>query len=141
MKTLSKLTIKSLLMNKTRTLVTIIGIMLSAALITVVAGVFTSAQATLISSCIHESGDYDIVLDGSFTDENIKKLNMNRDIQDIGYRQYVGMAEIENTTSKYRNMPLYLRLIKQPLTPYIICLLNQADIRKILKRSYFRRPL
>ena len=112
MKTLSKLTIKSLLMNKTRTLVTIIGIMLSAALITVVAGVFTSAQATLISSCIHESGDYDIVLDGSFTDENIKKLNMNRDIQDIGYRQYVGMAEIENTTSKYKKYALVSALNK-----------------------------
>ena len=47
MKILDKLTIKSLKLNKKRTLVTIIGIILSTALITVVAGMVTSGKATL----------------------------------------------------------------------------------------------
>ncbi len=111
MKTLAKLTLKSLLMNKTRTLVTIVGIMLSAALITVVAGVFTSAQATLISSAVRETGDYDIVFDGQFSNENIKKIGMNRDVQDVAYKQSVGMAEVE-TTSKYRRYALVTALNK-----------------------------
>ena len=38
MKIMQKLTIKNLFMNKTRTLVTIIGILLSAALITLISG-------------------------------------------------------------------------------------------------------
>lgn len=112
MKTLAKLTLKSLILNKTRTLVTIIGIMLSAALITVVAGVFTSAQATLVSAGVRDTGDYDISITGEFSDDNIKKIGLNRDVQDMAYRQYVGMAEIEKTTSKYRRYALVSALNK-----------------------------
>ena len=44
MNILKKLTLKSLKLNKKRTLVTIIGIMLSTALICAVAGMITSVQ-------------------------------------------------------------------------------------------------
>ena len=46
---LNKLTIKSLKLNKKRTIVTIIGIMLSVALITAVATMYSSAIKSLIN--------------------------------------------------------------------------------------------
>ena len=49
MNILNKLTKKNLLLNKKRTIVTIIGIMLSTALVCAVAGLVTSAQQTFIN--------------------------------------------------------------------------------------------
>ena len=48
MKLLNKLTLKNLRLNKVRTIVTIVGIMLSAALITVVSGMALSGRQTMI---------------------------------------------------------------------------------------------
>lgn len=48
MKLLNKLTLKNLRLNKVRTAVTIVGIMLSAALITVVSGMALSGRQTMI---------------------------------------------------------------------------------------------
>ena len=48
MNILNKLTIKNLKLNKKRTIVTIIGIMLSTALICAVAGMVSSFMATLV---------------------------------------------------------------------------------------------
>ena len=49
MKLLNNMTIKNLKLNKKRTLVTIIGIVLSVALMTAVASLFMSFRETLIS--------------------------------------------------------------------------------------------
>lgn len=48
MNLLNKLTIKNLKLNKKRTIVTVIGIILSTALITAVASMFFSAQESLL---------------------------------------------------------------------------------------------
>ena len=58
MKVLSKLTIKNLYLNKKRTIATIIGIMLSTALICGVAGLVSSFQKTLINAAIDLEGNY-----------------------------------------------------------------------------------
>lgn len=50
MKLLNKLTLKNLRLNKVRTIVTIVGIMLSAALITVVSGMALSGRQTMIDA-------------------------------------------------------------------------------------------
>lgn len=63
MKLLNKLTLKNLRLNKVRTAVTIIGIMLSAALITVVSGMALSGRQTMIDGQKTWSGNYDVALD------------------------------------------------------------------------------
>ena len=60
MKILNKLTVKNLKLNKSRTIVTIIGIMLSCALIMVVAGMAASAQQTKVNLQINVTGNYDL---------------------------------------------------------------------------------
>ena len=58
MKVLNKFTIKNLKLNKKRTIVTIIGIMLSTALICGVAGLVCSFQKTLINGEKKFDGNY-----------------------------------------------------------------------------------
>ena len=101
MKILNRLTLKNLRMNKTRTIVTMIGIMLSAALITVVAGMATSAQQTFIGAQINISGNYDLSVSGINTDD-ISQLNNNRDIEGIYLRDEIGCAKLDGAKNDYR---------------------------------------
>lgn len=57
---LKKLTIKNLKLNKKRTIVTIIGIMLSVALITAVATIYSSSISSLIEFETYEKGDFHV---------------------------------------------------------------------------------
>lgn len=91
MKVLNKFTIKNLKLNKSRTVVTIIGIMLSCALIMVVAGMAASAQQTMVNAQINVSGDYDLVV----KDANRKILDnaeANRNVKAVYIKQKLGCA-------------------------------------------------
>ena len=61
MNLLNKLTIKNLKLNKKRTVVTIIGIMLSVALITAVASIYASGIKSLIIYETNINGNFNIV--------------------------------------------------------------------------------
>ena len=69
MNILKKLTLKSLKLNKKRTIVTIIGIILSTALICAVAGMITSVQKTLINYAKSHSGNYHVCFKNIPNDE------------------------------------------------------------------------
>ena len=96
MKILNKLTVKSLKLNKKRTLVTIIGILLSTALITVVAGMVTSAQETLKQYAKNTSGDYHI----EFKDvpiNDLSQIEQNRNVESYFLSSDLGYAHLENS--------------------------------------------
>ena len=82
MNILSKLSIRNLKLNKKRTISTIIGIILSVALICAVASMGTSFQATLVENAINETGYYHLKI-SDVTDENIESLKNNRDIKEV----------------------------------------------------------
>ena len=63
MNILNKLTIKNLKLNKKRSLGTIIGIILSVALICAVSNMVSSFRETLIQNAINESGYWHIMSD------------------------------------------------------------------------------
>ena len=73
MNILNKISIRNLKLNKKRTISTIIGIILSTALICAVATMATSFQHTLVQNDINKSGYYHLKL-YNVTDENIKKI-------------------------------------------------------------------
>lgn len=102
MKVLNKLTLKNLRLNKTRTIVTIIGILLSTALITVVAGMATSAKQTMLVSEIAWSGDYDIALTGT-NEDTVKDLNANRNVKNVYIEERLGCALLPD--AKKENHP------------------------------------
>ena len=98
MKILNKLTIKSLKLNKKRTLVTIIGILLSTALITVVAGMITSGKATLQDYFIKNNGDYQVEFKDVPT-EDLSYIAENRNIDNYFFTSDIGYARLEGSAN------------------------------------------
>lgn len=92
MKLLNKLTLKSLRLNKVRTIVTIVGIMLSAALITVVSGMALSGRQTMIDGQTEWSGNYDVALDIIDT-AKIDKIRQNRNVENAFYKERLGFSK------------------------------------------------
>ena len=104
MNTLNKLTLKNLKLNKSRTIVTIIGILLSTALITVVAGIAASGQQTMIDGQINFSGNYDLFISGNATGEDVKEIKANRNIETVymcDYGDFVRIPNYENDKKPY----------------------------------------
>lgn len=102
MDTLKALTIRNLKLNKKRTIVTIIGIILSVALICAVAGMFTSLRQTMIEETIKNSGDYHVVyLDVPTSDLNTFKNH--RDIKSYFILNEIGYAKISDTSNEILN--------------------------------------
>ena len=79
MNVLNKLVTKSLKLNTKRTIGTIIGIVLSVALICAVSSMVSSFRQTLVENAINESGYYHIEL-LNINDSDISKLKLNKDI-------------------------------------------------------------
>ena len=95
MNILNKLSIKNLKMNKKRTISTIIGIILSCALICAVATMVTSFQATLVQNAINETGYYHLQLD-EISSDKLETLKNNRDVKDIKLEYNLGYSYFEH---------------------------------------------
>lgn len=102
MKLLNKLTLKNLRLNKVRTAVTIIGIMLSAALITVVSGMALSGRQTMIDGQTAWSGDYDVSLD-IIDNAVIETARNNRNVENAFYKERLGYARTKNADGETCN--------------------------------------
>ena len=98
---LKKLTIKNLKLNKKRTIVTIIGIMLSVALITAVVTMYSSMISSLIKFETYEKGDFHAAF-YNVPVEKVKELQNNRKIQEVFLTQNIGYAKLENCKNEYK---------------------------------------
>lgn len=96
MNVLNKLTKRNLTLNKKRTIVTIIGILLSTALIVCVSGMVTSFQKTLINYSIRDDGYYHVMIK-DMKKEDVLALDNNRDMKDYYFRSEVGYATFSST--------------------------------------------
>ncbi len=101
MNILKKLTKKNLTLNKKRTVVTIIGIMLSTALIVCVSGLVGSFQKTLVNEAINRNGNYHVLIQ-DMKKEDAESLKNNRNIKELYTMSNVGYAKID---SKNENKP------------------------------------
>lgn len=96
MNVLNKLTKKNLTLNKKRTIVTIIGILLSTALIVCVSGMVTSFQKTLVNHSIKEDGYYHVMIK-NMKKEDVLALDNNRDIEDYYFSSEIGYAPFSSS--------------------------------------------
>ncbi|MBR1416772.1 MAG: ABC transporter permease [Bacilli bacterium] len=95
MNLLNKLTIKNLKLNKKRTIVTIIGIMLSVALITAVASIYSSGIKSLINFETKQQGNFHIAFyDIPITDVDV--FENNRNIETVNITKSIGYAKIDS---------------------------------------------
>ena len=92
---LNKLTIKNLKLNKKRTIVTVIGIMLSVALITAVSTMYFSLIKTLINFETLEKGNFHVAFyDVKYDD--VESIKNNRGVLDYVLTSNVGYAKIDS---------------------------------------------
>lgn len=95
MNVLNKLTKKNLLLNKKRTVVTIIGIMLSTALVCAVAGLVTSAQQTFVNLIKNNDGDYHISF-SNVPQEQQKYITQNNEVDSYYTTKELGYSKFES---------------------------------------------
>lgn len=101
MNLLNKLTITNLKLNKKRTIVTIIGIILATALITAVAGMVTSFRQTLINWTIKTDGNYHYSFK-NVPSEELKYIENNRSVENYYLTQDIGYAKLNESKNEYK---------------------------------------
>ncbi len=98
---LKSLTIKNLKLNKKRTIVTIIGIMLATALIVALSSLVLSFKASIIEYQKKNSGDYHYEFRNIPKDE-IKYITNNRNVEKAYITVNIGYANLENSKNEYK---------------------------------------
>lgn len=93
---LKKFTKKNLKLNKKRTIVTIIGIMLSTALICAVAGIVSSTQKTLANAMRADHGNYHMRFE-NVPAEELKFIEENVNVESYFLTKNVGYAKLDGS--------------------------------------------
>ncbi|MCI8376094.1 MAG: ABC transporter permease [Lachnospiraceae bacterium] len=132
MNVFTKTTIKTLKKNKTRTLVTIIGIVLATAMLTAVTTFISSLQSYMIRAVIAEKGDwhgniYELSQDQIHEIEEDDRVEHSAAIQELGYALLPGATEdsylerrapylfVMGMDEKAKEtLPVYLRMGRMP---------------------------
>ena len=107
MNIMNKLTIQNLKKNKKRTVVTVIGIILSTALICAVAGMCMSFKKSMIDFTIAENGNYHVCYQ-NVPQQELKYIEKNVNVENFFYSKDVGTAKLENSQNEYKP---YLNII------------------------------
>ena len=95
MNILNELTIKNLKLNKKRTIVTIVGIVLSVALICAVAGMVTSFRATLVNRAIINGGNRHLTIE-NVSKKDLKYFTNNSHVKSMYLSETLGYAKVDN---------------------------------------------
>lgn len=95
MNTLYSLTYRNLKLNKKRTIVTMIGIILSVALICAVAGMVTSFQGSLYKEAIQDGGNYHVIF-SDVPQEEASIMKEHREIKETFSFGTIGYARISD---------------------------------------------
>lgn len=96
MKILNSLTVKNLKLNKKRTIVTIIGISLSIALICAITTFVASFQSAMMEREIKKGGNYHIRI-SNVSDENMKYLENNAKVEKVAKEEEIGYSKLEDS--------------------------------------------
>ena len=101
MNILNKLTIKHLMMNKKRTIVTIIGILLSTALMVGIGTIASTFIGYMIENTKSNEGSHHVILEDIPSDK-IKYIKNNSDIEEYSISYEIGYAILEDGINNYK---------------------------------------
>ena len=121
-----KMTYRQMVKNKVRTLVTIIGIMLSAALITAITVFIASLHKSMLDYKIKESGNWYGVIEQVDLKEGLEKIRQDSDI--LSERL---MYNIGSTRTDIRSVSRHLVMKMKSASRWS---LQKAEWRKIQKK-------
>lgn len=114
MNIMNKVTLKGLLKNKTRTIVTIIGVILSTSMITAVTTFVSSLQNYVINFTIADEGDWHGAFYG-IDEKDYSSIKDNDKIEEVALTRNVGYAMLEGSTNKYKPYLKILEIDEQAL--------------------------
>ena len=100
MNILNKVTLKILKLNKVRTIVTIIGIILSASMITGVTTLVSSLQKFLVEVAISQEGDWHGAV-YNVKEADIDEIRKNPEVKSYTWLQNIGYVRLEDSKNKY----------------------------------------
>ncbi len=106
MNILNKLTIKHLTMNKKRTIVSIVGIVLSTALMVGIGLLLSTFRELMIDDIIQYKGDYHAAI-VDVDNDKISVIENNSNVDSLYYRQYMGYSLITDKDYEYTYKPYY----------------------------------
>jgi putative ABC transport system permease protein len=112
-----KVTLRTLSRNKTRTLVTIIGIILSAAMLTAVTAFMTSLRGYMLNVAVHNNGDWHGCLYEAGPDKTAE-LEGNPDVIQVVENENIGYAALPNPIFEY--------------SPYIYIIGTDSDFNTVM---------
>ena len=98
MNILNKLTKKHLIMNKKRTIVSIVGIILSTALMVGIGLLLSTFRESMVQEIVMSEGDYNARID-NISKNNLAMISNNSDIDHYITRNYLGYDLIPNITN------------------------------------------
>ena len=135
----NKVTVKTMKHNRTRTIVTIIGVILSAAMFTAVTTFCSSLMDFLARTTIYNDGNYHIAVN-DISYPLLEELEQDKNTDSISTMQYVGYAVAENDNENkpyfyigaadsemFESMPVHLTSGRLP----------QNDTEIILPEHYY----
>src|SRR5690625_4770010 len=125
MNIMQKLTIRQLLKNKRRTLVTIIGVIISVAMITAVATLATSIIKTLQQAHIETHGEWHVTYE-NITDDDLQTLREDKYTRDIILTRDSGYAVLE----KNNNLSKTYMFVKQYNNKIFTIMTNEIIISR-----------
>lgn len=99
MSILNKLTIKNLKLNKKRTIVTIIGIILSVALICAVASMVSSFRESLIRFEINRNGNFHYEF-SNIDNDTLREIKNNRNFDKVYISKNIGYLKLNNSKNE-----------------------------------------
>ena len=108
MNIMNKITLKSLRKNRTRTIVTIIGVILSAAMITAVTTFISSMQAYMLNFTVEREGDWHGVIQNAALSD-YQQLQSEKDLEDVVMVKSGGFAYLPESKNEYKP---YLRVLE-----------------------------
>ena len=123
MDSLKQFTIRSLKLNKKRTIVTIIGIILATALICAVAGMCSSIQETLVESARREEGNYHVTLKNVPANE-LENIEKNKCVKDYFLTENLGYDYLEESKNENKPYIYIMAFDKKALNNYGIHLID-----------------
>ncbi|MBQ6734385.1 MAG: ABC transporter permease [Lachnospiraceae bacterium] len=101
MNPIKKLPLQSLRMNRKRSIMTILGIALSCALIVAVVGMLSSAQATIVQYARETNGDFHAIY-LNVPEESLPMFEERADVAGVRVIRHAGYAKAEDSVNEYK---------------------------------------
>jgi len=123
MSILAKITLKNLLLNKKRTIVTVIGVILSAAMISGVTTFVASFQNMLLQETIANSGDWQVSYPSVQLDK-VQSLKSDDELKHVMMTRDMGYVDIEKMGSESRPYLFIKEMDSEALSHFAVKLID-----------------